>query len=62
MPTDSPSRRSARSWIALLASLGLLVAAVVPKFQGHGFNRTMIYLAILFAAVSLIWRRRDASR
>jgi hypothetical protein len=52
------ARRRARAWVALAAALALLVAALVPKLQGHAINRTMLYLAILFLAVSRIWRRR----
>jgi len=57
MSTDLSTRRRARSWVALAAAILLLVAAVVPKFQGRGLNRTMIYLSILFCAIAVIWRR-----
>ena len=59
MAFDLAARRRARTWIALLAALMFLVAALVPKLQGQGINRTMISLSILFLAISRIWRRRD---
>ena len=57
MATDLTARRRARTWIALLAAVMCLVAAVVPKLQGHGLNRTMIYVSILFSAIAVIARR-----
>ncbi|AHG88967.1 hypothetical protein J421_1430 [Gemmatirosa kalamazoonensis] len=59
MALDLAARRRARTWIALLAAVMFLVAALVPKLQGQGINRTMLYLAILFLAISRVWRRRD---
>ena len=59
MVMDLDARRRARAWISLVAALALLVAALVPKLQGQGINRTMLYLAILFAAMSRVWRRRS---
>ena len=45
--------------IALAAALLLLVAALVPRLQGHGINRTMLYPSILFLVIARISRRRD---
>ena len=60
MVMDLIARRRARTWIALAAALALLVAALVPKVQGHGINRAMLFLSILFLAISRISRRRTS--
>jgi hypothetical protein len=46
-------------WGFWVASVGFLIAAIVPVFQGESFKATFFVLAVVFAIFGLNFARRN---